>query len=112
MRDGSFSRRGAGRYSKVPTSEEAATDRSLSDLHGGGRDSARLRKLREAGSLKGYLDELDNPDNEIFQRFLSTSIYVAMLWAGGFYWLWPETRPYIIVGALVCALLAYRLTWL
>jgi hypothetical protein len=107
MRDGSFSRRGGGRYSKLATSEEEA-DSSPRGSH----DHAKLKKLREAGSMKTYIDNLDNPDNEIFQRCFSTTIYVTLLWAGGFYYLFPDVRSYIIVGIVVCALVAYKISWM
>ena len=44
--------------------------------------------MREAGHLKTYIDNLDHPDNEVFQRFVQTTIYVVMLWASAFYYLY------------------------
>ena len=35
-----------------------------------------------------------------------------MLWASAFYYLYPWTRPYIIVAFCICCLIAIKITWM
>lgn len=64
------------------------------------------------GSFRSYLDNLDNPDNQVFQRFFSTTINVACLWGLAFYYVFPETRIYIGGTFAVCCLIAAYLSWM
>jgi|EP01046_Picozoa_sp_COSAG06_P064786 hypothetical protein len=107
MRDGSLSRKGGARYSKLATDDDDYVAPKT-----GPRFQRTRSQLREAGHLKTYIDNLDHPDNEVFQRFFQTTIYVAMLWASAFYYLYPWTRPYIIVAFCICCLIAIKITWM
>jgi hypothetical protein len=76
------------------------------------QDDAHYVAPRSAppGSLRSYLDNLDNPDNELFQRGFQTTINVAMLWGAAFAFVFPELRLPIGAVFIVVAAIAAFLT--
>lgn len=80
MRNGTFSRAPGPKYDKLAQDE---------------KDYVAPRKQFKSappGSLRSYLDNLDNPDNQHFQKWFGTTINVALMWGVAFAYTFPELR--------------------
>ena len=79
MRNGTFNRTAGAKYSTLAQDEKDYV-------------APRRQKSAPPGSLRSYLDNLDNPDNLVFQRWFQTTINVALLWGVAFAYTFPELR--------------------
>ena len=108
MRNFALSRKDkAGRYSHLATDEDEYIAPATK-----ARGPVGFKLKDHDGSLRSYIDNLDNPDNQVFQRFFQTTVNVACMWGLAFYYMFPETRVYIGGAFAVCCLIAIKLTWL
>ena len=107
MRDGSFRLKAKvrGNYSKVAQDDEDYIDPKKAPRY-------TRTQLRAQGSLRSYIDNIDSPDNEVFQRFFQTTIQVVLLWMLGFAVVFPEMRLKLGLAFGIMCLVAFKLTWL